>query len=405
MEKTTLYPLKPIGLKCADAVLLIHHHDVAYVDSEGTLWLSAGIGKWVIALAAVFRRVDLLLHVSPQRKKKQDTALREKNIHLVSLGPPGHYWDRIPRMQRIRKACREAAATADILLIRGLTPRQKTVWRNAPVSRKAFLLVRSPEQNRMTNWTFLNFFSATVNFIREYEFRSIARTNTLIAANSPLYLPELEKLSGRKVCFIPTNTIFRSEFPPLEIRKLNITLRLLFVGRLHNLKGIREFIGAIGMLRSQGIDCIADIAGEADAMTKTELIKMANDLQINDHLIWHNQVAFGPDLFNLYRQADFFILPTYSEGFPRVFWEAAGHSCPVIVTNVGGIPAIVEDRIHGILIPPKDTLAICEAVKQLMGDETLRHKIIEQAYELAGSYTLEVCADKLCNSFENFWKG
>ena len=388
---------------CADAILLFHHHDVAYVDDSGAIWLSAGIGKWIIALSRVFKRIDLLLHTSSEHRKKQDTLLREPNVRLVSLGAPGYYLDRIQRMSRIRKACRTAGVEADVLLIRGLTPRQKTVWRNTPVSKKAFLLVRSLEQERVTDWSLKSFFSAAVNMIREFEFRGIARSNTLLAANSPLHLPELEKISAHKAWFIPTNTIFKSEFPPMEVRRLNHQLRLLFVGRIHHLKGIREFVSAIGILKTKGITCMADIAGGGEAVTILAIKKMAAELGVSSQIVWHGQVAFGADLFDLYKKADMFILPTYSEGFPRVFWEAAGHSCPVIITNVGGIPAIVEHEKHCLLIPPQDAGAISEAVERFLVEETLREKIIHQAYELAGKYSLEVCADKLCHTFEEFW--
>ena len=73
-----------------------------------------------------------------------------------------------------------------------------------------------------------------------------------------------------------------------------------------------------------------------------------------------------------YERADALVLPTYSEGFPHVIWEAAAHSCPVIVSGVGGVPALWKDGKHGLLVPPQDVEALVKAVRRMLSSDDLR---------------------------------
>ena len=76
---------------------------------------------------------------------------------------------------------------------------------------------------------------------------------------------------------------------------------------------------------------------------------------------------------------DIFILPSLNEGIPNVVLEAMACGLPVIATNVGGIPEIVEDNRSGILIPSADPLRLATAISMLLKD---RNKL--ETYGLYG---------------------
>lgn len=387
----------------ADFTLLIHHHNVAYQAGSGEIWLPAGIARWVSALAVHFKAIGLLLHESDAHTSRQDTPIPEPNVRLSSLGPPGRYWDRLGRMQRIRRACQAAGASADGLLVRGLTPRQAAVWDHTPVANKAFLLVRSPRQQRITHLNPAALFSAAINSYREREFGRIARQEALLIVNSPTYLAEIEQLYGRQAHFISTNILRQAEFAPLRVRPLGDPYRLLYVGRLHFLKGLRELFEAISLLQAQGLPCVLDIVGAPEEPVATRLQELAQRLAIADQLRWRGFVPFGPELFECYQSADIFLLPSYTEGFPRVIWEAAANSCPVITTRVGGIPAILEHERHALLVPPKDGAALAAAVQRLVADEALRGQIVVGAYQRALEFSVEANAQKLTDILAKAW--
>ena len=383
--------------------LLIHHHDIAYSPGPGEYWLTAGIARWVTALSEHFKEIGLLVYQSQKRRPRQDTLVNKANIKLHSLGSPGNYRDRFSRLARIRRVSHKAGKDADGLLIRGLTPRQYTVWKNTPVSKKAFLLVRSPKQNRVTKLIPMDLLSAAVNRYREYEFGRIARSDSVIMANSPVHISELQDLFGIKAYFVPTNTILKKEFAPLQVRPISNPIKILYVGRIHFLKGLRELFEAVATLQFQGQAVSLEIVGLPEEPATSQLQAMADDLGISDLICWHGYVPYGPGLFELYRTADYFILPSYTEGFPRVLWEAAANCCPVIATSVGGIPAIFKHGQQAFLIPPKKSDAIVEAVQQLKSDLELHSQLVENAYQYALGFTVEACAQILAERLAQEW--
>ena len=369
------------------------------------MWLPAGMARWISALSHHFAEVGLLFHESECRLPTQDTAIAEGNVRLYTLGAPGRYWDRVQRMRRIRRVCREAARRADALLIRGLTLRQQTVWHHTPVAHKAFLMVRSPRQPRPLGLSLVKLLAAAANLIREREFAWLAkRTDTVLLANSPLHVDEIRRLFRRTAHFVSTNVIRESEFAPLHVSPLSDPLRLLFVGRMNVLKGLRELLAAVAELNRQGHACVLEVVAPLQEPIYGELIQLAARLGITERLRWRGFVPYGPKLFAHYREADILVLPTYTEGFPRVVWEAAANNCPVVTTAVGGIPAILTHEQHALLIPPRDARAIVSAIKRLATDTELREHLVAKARELALDFTVKSSAERLAQILEEAWR-
>src|SRR5438552_4923262 len=67
-------------------------------------------------------------------------------------------------------------------------------------------------------------------------------------------------------------------------------------------------------------------------------------------------------------ECDLFMLPSYSEGLPYALLESMAAGVPVIATPVGAIPDVVADGTHGLLVPPRDSEAIANALATLSAD-------------------------------------
>jgi glycosyltransferase involved in cell wall biosynthesis len=390
----------------SQARLLIHHHAVSYCDETQGIWLPSFFGRWIDCLAEHFGEIALLVHQSAVHSDtRQDYRITRENVRLVSLGPPGNGWDRIPRMRRIRAACLAARAGASGLLIRGITPRQYSVWRWIGLDRTAYLLVGTlgdaPASASGTSLPW-RLYAA---FVRRHRFQELARIapHALMLANSPGLVGELKQKFGCPAQFVPTNTISQREFPPANPRPVSCPLRLLFCGRVVEDKGIREAIEAVAIIRRSGTGCILDVVGPIAPDLRRQLEGLIAKCGVKGAVHFHGSVPYGNALFQFYRRADVFVLPTYHEGFPHVLWEAAAHSCPVVTCGVGGIPALFEHEKHGILIPPRNALALSEAVLRLVQDDGLRQGLVRAAHVRAKEFTVEACAEKLSQILAGHW--
>ena len=378
--------------------LLVHHHAVAYIDSNG-IWVHSVIGRWIIELAVHFQNVGLMLNVSQDKKPEQDTCIANKNVIFHSLGAPGIMWDKIQRTRRIKELCGIIENQYDYLLIRGITPRQGMIWKHTKVIKKFFLLVGSPSYNY--NLSSLRSLSDIYHWYMEWyrrlELRTISK-NGLIIVNAPHLKQEVREQLSIEAVFVPTNTISKREFSTFHVRSIKKPIRLLFCGRIEVKKGIIEAVKAVGKIIKTGYQVQLDLIGPIIDHKFHQAVKvLIEELKIQDHITFHSRIPFGEELLRYFRESDIFILPSYTEGFPHVIWEAAASCCPVIATSVGGIPSLYKHRYHGILIPPRDYIALSDSILDLISNTTLRAEIVANAFKLVQDYTVENCAKKLAN--------
>jgi glycosyltransferase involved in cell wall biosynthesis len=77
----------------------------------------------------------------------------------------------------------------------------------------------------------------------------------------------------------------------------------------------------------------------------------------------------------LFRNADLFVLPTHTEGFPRVLYEAMSYATPVLTTFVGGIPSLMKDGENCLRIEVKDAAGLAATIEHALSAPELRLRI------------------------------
>jgi glycosyltransferase involved in cell wall biosynthesis len=82
------------------------------------------------------------------------------------------------------------------------------------------------------------------------------------------------------------------------------------------------------------------------------------------------------DLKQVYRDLDIFIMTSIQEGFPNSLLEAMAMKVPSIVSGVDGIPEILEDRVHGIILGPGDVNGFADAVEELVDNKDLAEALV-----------------------------
>jgi glycosyltransferase involved in cell wall biosynthesis len=144
--------------------------------------------------------------------------------------------------------------------------------------------------------------------------------------------------------------------------------------RLVALKGIIYLIQAVSLLRSKFSNVRLEIAGSGpEESALREEVKKLGLADCVKFLTWQTDIA--PTL----ARWDVFVLPSIEDASPIAVIEAMAAGLPVIATNVGGVPDIVEDGKTGLLVPPADPVALAESLARLLGDPGER-----QQFGLAG---------------------
>ena len=151
---------------------------------------------------------------------------------------------------------------------------------------------------------------------------------------------------------------------------------VLFVGRFSLQKGIPMLAEVIRKTLAGRDDVLFLVVGSGD---------LAAELESCAQEFGSRVMLTGPqrDVTPFYAVADVLFLPSRTEGLPLVLLEAFAHGVPVVASNVGGVPEVVEDGINGFLCDAKDTAQMHERLVQLLGDIALRRSFGVQARSTA----------------------
>jgi glycosyltransferase involved in cell wall biosynthesis len=150
-----------------------------------------------------------------------------------------------------------------------------------------------------------------------------------------------------------------------------LTNELIFVGHIIPDKGIFEMIDAI-VNTEQNITLT--MIGPVEGKIKTKLIELASKKDNGDWLRLVG-VKSKTDVLEKMQQSYALLLPSYSEGFPNVVLEAMSCGCPVIGTNVGAIPEMLDIKTEnscGLCVEPHDVNALRIAIELLINNPSRR---------------------------------
>jgi glycosyltransferase involved in cell wall biosynthesis len=147
---------------------------------------------------------------------------------------------------------------------------------------------------------------------------------------------------------------------------------ILFFGRISWKKGLDRLLNAFALTHLGKLA----IVGPDDEKLVPRLAQLARDLQIADRVLFLPRTVLGPDKDYLYRSANVFVLPSYSENFGNAVLEAMQRGVPVIVTPEVGAAEIVR-KSEGGLVVAGDPEALGTAICRLTADPGLARSMGE----------------------------
>ncbi len=165
---------------------------------------------------------------------------------------------------------------------------------------------------------------------------------------------------------------------------------MLFVGRLDPKKGIVELLKAFAALAIRRPHLRLVYIG--DGPGNEQLRSKARELALEDRILLAGACS-SQKVAQWLAAANLLALPSYSEGCPNVIIEALSCGRPVVATNVGGIPELVNEN-SGILFAPLDWRPLAEAIETAMErkwDEQLISDQFRRSWDDAAGELLTVC--------------
>lgn len=130
---------------------------------------------------------------------------------------------------------------------------------------------------------------------------------------------------------------------------------------------------------------------------EAEIKKRVQGMEGGKRIIFTGSRHDIPDLIGA---MDVFVLASVIEGFPNVLLEAMGMAEPVVATEVGGIPELIDPGETGLLVPPKDGRALSEAVLSLLED---RNKAYQMGLRAQQKIRRDFTQEKMLDQYEAFY--
>jgi len=228
--------------------------------------------------------------------------------------------------------------------------------------------------------------SETTKHVASEKVRDVSKLETIYhgtsmnkAANSSLDLRKELKISGDKLII---GTIAN------HIRAKNLETWIALIDYLVNKKNIRNFhFVQIGNFTSRSPNYLQEI--EERGLNK-----------------FVSFTGFIPDASNLIAQFDISLLTSQSEGVPQFIYESFYYKVPVVSTNVGGIPEIIEDGVNGMLSNPYEAQSLADKLIALSNDNKMIKKFTDLSYQkLIENFTTRKMAEKTLAEYKKVLYG
>lgn len=181
------------------------------------------------------------------------------------------------------------------------------------------------------------------------------------------------------------------------------TLRLLFAGRLVDLKGAHTAVAALPLLdpAAMGVDRIElTILGDAQDAAYMEQLHAAISQSPRKADIILRPAVREEALFELFSEHDIYLFPSLYEPFSLTLIHALACGIPTVASRTGGNPEIVTDGESGLLFGKGDAADLAQVVTRLARDPALRLRVAERGQKAAAGFTFEKMVGKMAAFLE-----
>ncbi len=154
-------------------------------------------------------------------------------------------------------------------------------------------------------------------------------------------------------------------------------MTVMLASRLLWTKGVGEFVAAARSLREEGIRFV--LVGDPDPENPAAIDDSTLEDWVAEGVIEH--WGWQEEMAGVLAQAHVVCLPSWREGLPKVLLEGAALERALVATDVPGCREVVVGGRTGLLVPPRDAVALAEAIRRLVADPGLRRRLARAARE------------------------
>jgi glycosyltransferase involved in cell wall biosynthesis len=170
------------------------------------------------------------------------------------------------------------------------------------------------------------------------------------------------------------NGVDTKKFVPLSVKDNRSYRNVTFVGRLDRYKGVDCLISGFKTLLTEVDRVKLIIVGSGP--DENALKQMVEELGLEHSVIFRGRQE---NIVGEFSETDIFVLPSLSEGMSNVLLEAMSCGLPVVTTSVGASDEVIRDGWNGRLVPPGDSVSICNVLSELLTDEESGRRLGREA--------------------------
>lgn len=193
--------------------------------------------------------------------------------------------------------------------------------------------------------------------------------------------------------------------PQKVLAKFGIVKKyILFLGTIEPIKNISRLLEAFAIFKenykkqNKKFDYQLVLAGKRGWLAK-EYAQIAKDLGIGKDIVFTGYII-GDELVPLFKNSQFFIMPSLYEGFGMTVLEAFATGTPAIISRVSSLPEIAGDAAH--YINPINVQEISEALMKFAADENLRNEYRQKGLEQVEKFNWETTAKQTLDVYKSF---
>ncbi len=150
-------------------------------------------------------------------------------------------------------------------------------------------------------------------------------------------------------------------------------LRIGIAGQVGAWKGHQDLIEAFALLAGKHAQAELHVFGTGDYGFQHALKARVLQLELSQRVVWH---GFVTDRREIYEQIDICVVPSRTpDPLPTTAIEAAFFGLPVVATNQGGLPEIINDSVTGFIVEAANPAALASRLDQLLSNANLRQQM------------------------------